>query len=130
MRIVRIGAWLVVAWLAGCSSTQTPHDASTAADAADAAPDVSARDAEDAAADLPVDCGYPEVSNDPQCPATYPDSAGCGQPCSTPDLHCSYPGAGDGTNVPGCYSTAIAWCTVPLGADADAGSATKWICAQ
>ena len=61
-----------------------------------------------------ADCGYPDVQNDPRCPATYSTSH-AGEPCPI-GLSCSYPGMGDGTS-PGCASTAGLLCVGDAGAD-------------
>jgi hypothetical protein len=104
--------WVVVVlWMAGCSSTRVNTDAGDF----------------DAPVDTPFDCGPTDANNDPQCPATY-QSAPCRQPCSTPDLRCSYPNVGDGPDSHGCFATAVALCTSSF--QATDGGTPVWVCAQ
>ena len=70
----------------------------------------------------PPDCVYPPSTNPPPCPAVY-SHAYQGQPCDTPNLQCSYPGAGDG-DAKGCASTAGLMCRVTP------GGAASWVAVQ
>lgn len=79
----------------------------------------------------PNPCNYPVVNNDPLCPTSYSHMFG-GKPCPAVGLACAYPGAGDGTADPRCFSTAMLWCrpSADAGADAGDGGAGTWVPAQ
>ncbi|MHB8873188.1 MAG: hypothetical protein ACYC8T_05825 [Myxococcaceae bacterium] len=77
-------------------------------------------------APAPGACPSSEPQNPAECPATWSgaralcDAAG-GTSCSTPNLRCWYPGAGDCME---CCATALLLCLSP-----DAGQG-KWTCGQ
>lgn len=68
-----------------------------------------------------VSCSYPAPTTPLGCPATY-SHAYSGQPCDTPDLHCLYPGQGDGDSN-GCASTAGLTCR-------DEPGGARWVATQ
>lgn len=79
------------------------------------------------------DCAYPDVHNDPRCPAMYSAGYDC-QPCSPVGLGCTYPGAGDGN---GCFAAAGLSCEpadggVVRGCASDGGEASVgyWVAVQ
>jgi hypothetical protein len=71
----------------------------------------------------PSACAYPPTKNPPGCPASY-SYAYQGQPCSTLNLDCAYPGAGD-FDANGCAATAGLWCRFGAG-----GKTTVWFATQ
>jgi len=132
---------LAVVALGACSSASAPplgdsdaapdgdaQDGSTPSDGRADAPDAhldareDAPDAPDAPRDAPGDvtCDFTPEGNDPACPVHYPDVAN-GTACTSPGLHCVYPGEGDVPGPDGCPEPAYINCVAN-----DAGGA-QWL---
>lgn len=89
----------------------------------------------DCSSDDAEECTYPKVQNPKECPANYHRSLH-GQPCSTPNLSCRYPGAGDLMVGSRCQHDAALYCSEgpaiagPDGGPRDPGGRLQWRASQ